>query len=152
MKAGYWLLDAFLKRSPDEDSFRARFYGVDGKKRELNTEDEVKEICETVSRHPFAVTSVKKTEKQRSPSPPFITSTLQQEASRRLNMTPRRTMAVAQQLYEGIEITGRGSIGLISYMPSLRTATVRHTARRSRVYTRQRPAPRTPTRRSARPM
>ncbi len=112
----YWLLDAFLKRSPDEDSFRARFYGVDGKKRELNTEDEVKEICETVSRHPFAVTSVKKTEKQRSPSPPFITSTLQQEASRRLNMTPRRTMAVAQQLYEGIEITGRGSIGLISYM------------------------------------
>ena len=112
----YWLLDAFLKRSPDEDSFRARFYGVDGKKRELNTEDEVNEIREIVSRHPFTVTSVKKTEKQRSPAPPFITSTLQQEASRRLNMTPRRTMAVAQQLYEGVEITGRGSIGLISYM------------------------------------
>ena len=111
----YWLLDAFLKRSPDEDSFRARFYGVDGKKRELNTEDEVNEIREIVSRHPFTVTSVKKTEKQRSPAPPFITSTLQQEASRRLNMTPRRTMAVAQQLYEGVEITGRGS-GLISYM------------------------------------
>ena len=64
----------------------------------------------------FTVDSVKRGEKQRSPAPPFITSTLQQEASRRLGMTPRRTMSIAQQLYEGVEISGRGSIGLITYM------------------------------------
>ena len=112
----YWLLDAFLKRKPEENSFRARFYGTTEKKLELHSEDEVKVIRAAVEKSPFFVRSVKRTEKQRSPAPPFITSTLQQEASRRLNMTPRRTMSVAQQLYEGVEITGRGSIGLISYM------------------------------------
>ncbi len=59
---------------------------------------------------------MKRTDKQRSPAPPFITSTLQQEASRKLNMTPRRTMAIAQQLYEGVDITGEGTVGLITYM------------------------------------
>ena len=129
----YWLLDAFLKRSPEEESFRTRFYGRDGKKEDLNSEAEAKEIIDIVSTHPFTVTSVKKTEKQRSPAPPFITSTLQQEASRRLNMTPRRTMTVAQQLYEGVEISGRGSIGLISYMrtDSLRLSDEAVTAARS---------------------
>ena len=112
----YWLLDAFLKRKPEENSFRARFYGTTEKKLEIHTEDEVNVIRTAVEKAPFSVRSVKRTEKQRSPAPPFITSTLQQEASRRLNMTPRRTMSVAQQLYEGVEITGRGSIGLISYM------------------------------------
>ena len=112
----YWLLDAFLKRKPEENSFRARFYGTRDKKVELHSETEVMAIRDAVEKAPFSVSSVKRTEKQRSPAPPFITSTLQQEASRRLNMTPRRTMSVAQQLYEGVEITGRGSIGLISYM------------------------------------
>ena len=112
----YWLLDAFLKRSKEENSFRARFYGTAEKKMELHNEDEVNVIRAAVEKAPFSVRSVKRTEKQRSPAPPFITSTLQQEASRRLNMTPRRTMSVAQQLYEGVEITGHGSIGLISYM------------------------------------
>ena len=112
----YWLLDAYLKRKPEENSFRARFYGTTEKKLELHSEDEVKVIRAAVEKSPFSVRSVKRTEKQRSPAPPFITSTLQQEASRRLNMTPRRTMSVAQQLYEGVEITGHGSIGLISYM------------------------------------
>ena len=112
----YWLLDAFLKRSKEENSFRARFYGTAEKKMELHNEDEVNVIRAAVEKAPFSVRSVKRTEKQRSPAPPVITSTLQQEASRRLNMTPRRTMSVAQQLYEGVEITGHGSIGLISYM------------------------------------
>ena len=112
----YWVLDAFLKRKPEENSFRARFYGTTEKKQELHNEDEVNAIRAAVEKAPFSVHSVKRTEKQRSPAPPFITSTLQQEASRRLNMTPRRTMSVAQQLYEGVEIAGRGSIGLISYM------------------------------------
>ena len=64
----------------------------------------------------FAVKSVKRADKQRSPSPPFTTSTLQQEASRKLNMTPRRTMAIAQQLYEGVDVAGEGTVGLITYM------------------------------------
>ena len=101
----YWLLDAFLKKSPEENSFRARFYGTAEKKMELHNEDEVNVIRAAVEKAPFSVRSVKRTEKQRSPAPPFITS-----------MTPRRTMSVAQQLYEGVEITGHGSIGLISYM------------------------------------
>ncbi len=112
----YWLLDAYLKRSPDENSFRARFYGSTAKKMELHSEQEVEAIRAAVEQSSFKVYSVRRTEKQRSPAPPFITSTLQQEASRRLNMTPRRTMSVAQQLYEGVEVTGHGSIGLISYM------------------------------------
>ena len=112
----YWLLDAFLKRSEEEGAFRTRFWGTTGQKMELHTETEVEAVRQAVSASPFCVRSVKRTEKQRSPAPPFITSTLQQEASRRLNMTPRRTMSVAQQLYEGVEITGRGSIGLITYM------------------------------------
>ena len=114
----YWLLDAYLKRSREEQSFRTRFYGTAEKKVELHTEQEVETVRLAVENSTFMVRSVKRTEKQRSPAPPFITSTLQQEASRRLNMTPRRTMSVAQQLYEGVEITGHGSIGLISYMPT----------------------------------
>ena len=112
----YWLLDAYLKRSREEQSFRTRFYGTAAKKVEPHTEQEVETVRLAVENSTFTVRSVKRTEKQRSPAPPFITSTLQQEASRRLNMTPRRTMSVAQQLYEGVEITGHGSIGLISYM------------------------------------
>ena len=65
---------------------------------------------------PFTVKTVKRTDKQRSPSPPFTTSTMQQEASRKLSMTPRRTMAIAQQLYEGVDIEGEGTVGLITYM------------------------------------
>ena len=96
--------------------FSARFYGRDGKKQELHSEDEVNAIIDLTKDEPFTVDSVKRGEKQRSPAPPFITSTLQQEASRRLGMTPRRTMSIAQQLYEGVDITGRGTVGLITYM------------------------------------
>ncbi|MCR5137580.1 MAG: type I DNA topoisomerase [Oscillospiraceae bacterium] len=112
----YWLLDAFLKKSEQEPAFRARFYGTTEKKQELRNREDVETVMAAVEKNDFTVQSVKKSEKQRSPAPPFITSTLQQEASRRLNMTPRRTMSVAQQLYEGVEISGHGSIGLISYM------------------------------------
>ena len=112
----YWLLDVYLKKQETEPAFRARFYGTAEKKQELKSEADVAAVQNVINEATFVVTSVKKSEKQRSPAPPFITSTLQQEASRRLNMTPRRTMSVAQQLYEGVEITGRGSIGLISYM------------------------------------
>ena len=110
----YWNLDAML--SCGESGFTARFHGKGDKKVELKSREDVDTVMNAVSVSPFTVKSVKRGEKQKSPAPPFITSTLQQEASRRLGMTPRRTMSIAQQLYEGVEITGHGSVGLITYM------------------------------------
>jgi len=112
----FWNLDVTLERCDAEGSFRARYYGKDGKKLELHNEAEADAVVNDVSGKPFAVQSVKRGETPRTPSPPFITSTLQQEASRRLGMTPARTMSIAQQLYEGIDITGQGTVGLITYM------------------------------------
>ena len=112
----YWLLDAHLSKTESSDTFTARFYGIGDKKTELKSEEEVNRVIEAVSSDTFRVSSVKRSDRQRSPAPPFITSTLQQEASRRINMTPKRTMTIAQQLYEGVEISGRGTIGLITYM------------------------------------
>ncbi len=112
----YWLLDAHLERKGKEGGFTARYFGEGDKKRELRCEEEVLDVISDVEKAPWEITSVKRGERQRSPSPPFITSTLQQEASRRLGMTPRRTMSIAQQLYEGVDVTGEGTIGLITYM------------------------------------
>ena len=112
----YWLLDVTLDRIEKQGSFIARFYGTESKKLELHNEEETDKVIAAISGDEFKIKTVKRGEKQRSPSPPFITSTLQQEASRRLGMTPHRTMSIAQQLYEGIDITGEGTIGLITYM------------------------------------
>ena len=112
----YWTLDANLIAPEKSGQFVAHYYGEGGKKKELTSESDVDKIRNAVDGKPFTVMSVKRIDKSRSPSPPFTTSTMQQEASRKLNMTPRRTMAVAQQLYEGIDITGEGTIGLITYM------------------------------------
>ena len=111
----YWTLDVVLDRVGKPGSFTAHYYGSP-KKQDLTSEADVQRIMSDVSGKAFAVQSVKNSEKKRNPAPPFITSTLQQEASRKLNMTPRRTMMIAQQLYEGVEITGEGSVGLITYM------------------------------------
>jgi DNA topoisomerase I len=129
----YWLLDAQLKCGENTAAFTARYYGTTEKKGELKNEAEVNAVIDAVSNSPFTVKTVKRGEKQKSPAPPFITSTLQQEASRRLGMTPKRTMAIAQQLYEGVEISGQGSIGLITYMrtDSLRLSDEALTAARS---------------------
>ena len=113
----YWTLDALLDGDgTGKQIFPAHYYGENGKKKELNSEEDVLSVISAVEGKPFTVSSVKRTDKQRSPSPPFTTSTMQQEASRKLNMTPRRTMAIAQQLYEGVDITGEGTVGLITYM------------------------------------
>ena len=112
----YWLLDARLNCGAEDSSFTARFHGKGERKQELHSREEVDKVIAAVQDAEFRVDSVKRGEKQKSPAPPFITSTLQQEASRRLGMTPRRTMSIAQQLYEGVEISGHGSIGLITYM------------------------------------
>ena len=112
----YWLLDAIFGCESGDASFTARFYGKGDKKLELRSEAEVNEVIAATEDKPFAVKSVKRGKKHRSPSPPFITSTLQQESSRRLGMTPRRAMSIAQQLYEGVDIEGLGTVGLITYM------------------------------------
>ena len=111
----YWYLFAELSAATGE-TFTATFHGTEEKKQELHSEEEVDAICRAVEGKPFSIQSVKHGKKQRSPSPPFITSTLQQEASRRLGMTPRRTMSIAQQLYEGVDVEGEGTVGLITYM------------------------------------
>ena len=113
----YWSLDAVLDTDGTEKTmFTARYHGENGKKRELGSREEVEAVVAAVENAPFQVKSVKRQDKQRAPSPPFTTSTLQQEASRKLNMTPKRTMAIAQQLYEGVDIAGEGAVGLITYM------------------------------------
>ena len=111
----YWSLDVQLNRIGKPGSFVAHYYG-DSKKRELESEEQVLSVVRDITGKDFTVTSVKKAEKKRSAAPPFTTSTLQQEASRKLNMTPKRTMAVAQQLYEGVDVEGEGTLGLITYM------------------------------------
>ncbi len=111
----YWSLDVQLNRMENPGSFVARYYG-DSKKRELENEEQVQSIIDDITGKLFTVTNVKKAEKKRSAAPPFTTSTLQQEASRKLNMTPKRTMAIAQQLYEGVDVAGEGTLGLITYM------------------------------------
>ncbi len=112
----YWSITADLSRvAPNLGGFRAEFYGRE-KRMELTSEAQVQEIVSTVKDSTFAVSSVKRQDKHRSPAPPFTTSTLQQEASRKLNMIPKRTMSIAQQLYEGIDIQDVGTVGLITYM------------------------------------
>ncbi len=111
----YWSLDVKLQLQGKTGSFVAKYFG-DSKKKELENETQVDAVIRDISGKPFTVTSVKRADKQRSAAPPFTTSTLQQEASRKLNMTPKRTMAIAQQLYEGVDVAGEGTLGLITYM------------------------------------
>ena len=111
----YWSLDVTLQRLRKPGSFVARYYGEE-KKRELENEAATQAVIDDIQGKEFTVTNVKKAEKKRSAAPPFTTSTLQQEASRKLNMTPKRTMMLAQQLYEGVDVDGEGTLGLITYM------------------------------------
>ena len=111
----YWSLDVTLNRIGKAGSFVAHYHGED-KKRELTCEAEVQAVVDDITGKVFTVTNVKKGEKKRTAAPPFTTSTLQQEASRKLGMTPKQTMAIAQQLYEGVDVEGEGTLGLITYM------------------------------------
>lgn len=112
----YWTLEVTLDRvAPNQGSFKTQFYGRE-KKMELKSQEDVDQVLSAIRTAPFSVSKIKRQDKNRAPAPPFITSTLQQEASRKLNMTPRRTMSIAQQLYEGVDIEGEGTVGLITYM------------------------------------
>lgn len=114
----YWNIYANLSKmnTKKKQSFEAKLVGKNGKKIELNSKEDVDIILTNIENAKFVVEDIKKGEKKRSPAPPFTTSTMQQEASRKLGFTLKKTMSVAQKLYEGIKIPGRGSIGLITYM------------------------------------
>lgn len=116
----YWSIDAKLAaKGHAKKPFPAKLYAIDGKKLELTAipdEKRAREIVESLGGAEYVVSNVKKGVRRKSPAPPFITSTLQQEASRRLGYQSRRTMKVAQELYEGVEIEGIGATGLITYM------------------------------------
>ena len=96
--------------------FEAHFYGKDGKKLEIHSNDEVEVILNNIQDAKYIVSEVKKGEKKRTPAPPFTTSTMQQEASRKLGFTLKKTMSIAQGLYEGVKIPEKGTVGLITYM------------------------------------
>lgn len=112
----YWSIDAKMTAPSSRKIFSAKLALVDGKKAELSDKAQTDEILERLSEAEFKVISVKKRVTRKTPAPPFITSTLQQEASRRMGFQSRRTMKAAQELYEGIEIDGIGFVGLITYM------------------------------------
>lgn len=112
----YWNIYAMLKDSKSKKTFEAKFYGKNSKKMELTNKAEVDKILEDIKDKKFIINSIKKTEKKRVAAPPFTTSTMQQEASRKLGFSLKKTMSVAQGLYEGVTIPGHGSIGLITYM------------------------------------
>lgn len=110
----YWTIDGEFRKG--KETFPGIFFGKDNKKIELKSETEVKQILEGIKNNTFTVKSVTKRERRRNPAPPFITSSLQQEAARKLNFRARKTMMIAQQLYEGIDLGKEGSVGLITYM------------------------------------
>lgn len=112
----YWNIYANLLDKESKKRFVAKFYGKNEKKLELHKQQEVDEILKTIENAKFIVEEVKKGERKRTPAPPFTTSTMQQEASRKLGFTLKKTMSVAQGLYEGVKIPERGTVGLITYM------------------------------------
>ncbi len=113
----YWTIEGDFKEPDAGNIFMAKFFGRDGKKIELKSEDEVNEILPDLTGKTCLVQKVQLQERKRNPAPPFITSTLQQEASRKLRFTTKKTMLVAQQLYEGIKVGHKGEAeGLITYM------------------------------------
>ncbi len=117
----YWTLTAKLKAGAKK-TFDVRFYGEDGAKVDLRTEEQTNAVIRRVGNSAFTATEVKSGEKHKHAAPPFTTSSMQQDASRKLGFTTKRTMMVAQQLYEGVEIGKKGATGLITY---IRTDSVR---------------------------
>ncbi|MFD1705870.1 type I DNA topoisomerase [Siminovitchia sediminis] len=110
----YWSIEGLFKKG--KDTFQAAFYGINDKKKKLQSEEDVQEILGKLEGNTFIVQSVTKKERKRNPARPFTTSSLQQEAARKLNFRAKKTMMLAQQLYEGIDIGKEGTVGLITYM------------------------------------
>ena len=112
----YWSIDGKFTAPTSRKVFSAKLVSVNGKKASLKNEKETNRILDVLNDETFTITKVKKRVTKRQPAPPYITSTLQQEASRRMGFQARRTMKAAQELYEGIEISDMGLVGLITYM------------------------------------
>lgn len=110
----YWSITAKLKQKGV--ALEAKYYSIRGEKRELGKEADVNEVLAAMKGEPFTVQEVKEKERLRNPAPPFITSSLQQEAARKIGFRASKTMSVAQQLYEGVELGKEGTVGLITYM------------------------------------
>ncbi len=119
----YWSIDAFFRSSKGSaNGFCAKFYGTEDKKTELSSRAEVDEVLNAIKDKEFNVSEIKRGTRTKKPNPPFTTSTMQQEASKILNFATSKTMLLAQQLYEGVDIQGEGTVGLLSY---IRTDSVR---------------------------
>lgn len=116
----YWTIECSLKK--DKNKFTVKLHSHNDKKIEISSEKEAEKITQALQDNNFIVDSIKNSTKARNPLPPFTTSTVQQDAYRRLNFSTKKTMSVAQQLYEGVEVKGHGTVGLITYM---RTDSVR---------------------------
>ena len=112
----YWNIYAKLSDLKTKKIFDATFYGKNNKKLELHSKEDVEKILKDIENKKYIVTEIKKGERKRTPAPPFTTSTMQQEASRKLGFTLKKTMSVAQGLYEGVNVGKRGTVGLITYM------------------------------------
>ena len=112
----YWTIDTKLIPKGSRKSFSASLYGTEEGKLKINCKEEADKVISDLDGADFVITKVKNSTRKKSPAPPFITSTLQQEASRKLGFQSRKTMKIAQELYEGVEIEGIGAIGLITYM------------------------------------
>lgn len=112
----YWSIDAKFTAPSSRKVFAAKLSAIDGKKAELSNKEETDEVLKRLENAVYTVTDVKKRVTRKQPAPPFITSTLHQEASKRMGFQAKRTMKAAQELYEGVEIEGMGAVGLITYM------------------------------------
>ena len=112
----YWNIYVELIDKKTNKKFEVKFYGKSGKKQEIHSQEEVNEILATIKKATYIIEEVKKSEKKRTPAPPFTTSTMQQEASRKIGFSIKKTMSVAQGLYEGVKIQDKGTVGLITYM------------------------------------
>ena len=110
----YWSITAHLNK--DGKAFEAKFQQIDGKKKKLTSKEDVDEVLERMNGGDFTVTDISRKERKRNPVSPFITSSLQQEAARKLNFRAKKTMMLAQQLYEGVDLGKQGTVGLITYM------------------------------------
>ncbi|MCX8053997.1 MAG: type I DNA topoisomerase, partial [Armatimonadetes bacterium] len=130
----YWSITATLTPRTKHHPFDAKLVQRNGQKIEISNQQEADNLVRELEGADYVVKSVKKTEKRRNPAPPFITSTMQQEASRKLGFGARRTMLVAQQLYEGVELGSEGSIGLITYMRTDSTRVANEAQQEAREY------------------
>jgi DNA topoisomerase-1 len=130
----YWTITARLTPDTEANAFDATLRLRDGEKLELHNEQEANAVVQELEGAQYVVQKIKRTERKRNPSPPFITSTLQQEAARKLGFSAKRTMQIAQQLYEGVELGAQGSVGLITYMRTDSTRVAAEAQQQAREY------------------